>query len=777
MVYAVILKDQVDDHFLKRRKHSNHKRVRNNTNTYHQNNSWAYIPPNDDIEKKKIIKNEKREKPEKKKKERKKETANILGTNNKYSILNYFDLKKKDKKIENKKDDLINNDCKNKETNIFKDSFYHIKNDVNKSKDSIEKYNKVVLKYIKIITKGLINENIIKEKILKLLILLKHEDIYLKKFSKKIFSFEMKRKYGKDYGLMKKGEKKKRGNHNINIKEKIYINNIYNNIYNNICNNNNNNYCYNYITTITKYYINNIKNNIYEYKVTYCKKNNLLLFQYYDGQQKAFKISQNSFYYLLSNDNQLFCHMPLHKHIKDKYDVQEKEYIQQDMLYQHTKSCTHIINDHLGNRICTKKKKKSNINNDNYYYNDIKNKYIYTLENDIHQDHIKVNVIHIQNKTENIQFVLPYKPIRMFYSNNFLFFVNIINKSKDLQYFTYSIYNNNHKNQIRIVYVSAIHPLLHDIIVDKNNFSLFKKCKYFYEEEKLFIWTDMSLPKEKNKIKNKIKKKQKKNSNTINQIPNINIIHINTNVNICIAYENTTETYLFFHISFDIIKYNNQYLKTYLKKEENMNYFITFQHFLSIEANNFVYKETKQKNHLLLHNINFNTETYTPQIILTCGGNKTIQNKIKLCLYDNNNNLLFLIPIYHKYVKDKIKIIKNVLNFSAISMCNNMNDFHYFPYNLCVPINNKINTTQLNLHFKNLKPEQTVVNVSTSNERHIYFSNILKKKMDILKTKEHTYNQEYTSSSNDNKKKKKKKIKGNHRKIIIFSFLQMRRII
>ncbi|KJP89247.1 hypothetical protein AK88_01125 [Plasmodium fragile] len=579
--------------------------------------------------------------------------------NNQYSILNYFDVKKKEKKKDerNKQDSTPN---KNVETYI--DNFYSIEECKNDSKQ-----NGHILTYIKWICEEKKNEKgNIKEHILKLLILLKKEDIYLRKYFPKVYNFERKRK--------QKGDTIRK----TNFKEKIFVNNIYNRN-----------------VKRTKFYSNIVNGALYEYKVTYCKENRLMTFHYYDGIRKSFKVSNGTFFYLISDDKSVFR----------RTSLTNEGSIEQDALLPH------------------------------------KNKYIYTFERNF-ENKINVQIIDILSRTRKTEFSLGYTPLRVFDHNDHLFFVNLLSSTNGQKYFTYSIYKNNVKEKIRVLYLSAVHPFYSNTVGGGNDSLFFRKCKYFYREEKVFMWTDplchgssptetVPFPTDSSTFSTSSDASsssalEEPCETRLNQIPNMNIIHINSNVNICIAFEENTETYFFFYILYNVVKYNKKYLKNYFKAEK-MEKFLPFQHFLSIEKKQFCYKKET------FRNINFNTQAYKPQLVITTGGNKSIQSRIKLCVYDNANNLLFLIPIYHKYVKDKIKVIPNVLNFTTVNMTREFSTLKYYPYNLCAFLNNQMNTTHLECKPRERNYEHTIVNVSTGEKRMLYFKKLLKQKRDILK--------------------------------------------
>lgn len=603
---------------------------------------------------------------------------------NNYSILDYFDLKSQKKQtVDNdKKFNLFNNlddDKNNYLKKNFKDNFFNPQ--IKESSNS--KHSDILLQYIAYIyEKKKRDPQNIKEHILKLLILLKKRDIYLKKYCKKVYLSELIKKNNK----IKNGKKSNNACNVLeDINEKLYINNIYNKKIKNV-----------------KFYSNIINNTIYEYKITYCKENELISFHYYDGYKKSYKISNNTFFYLTPNDKSIF------------YD-------------------------------CSDSNNRQNEDNTCLPYSP---PHIYTFQKNF-DNKFRIEIIDTQNKRSNIEFFIEHKPIRVFCNKDYLFFVNVINNLKNIKYFSYSVVytnenanddnntnnscsssnddydaktnfqnnvNRNYGKKIRIVYTSPIHPIYSNVIVNKNSYKFFKKCKYFYEKEKIFMWTDelINFSPEQDRL---------------NIIPNMNIIHINSNTNLCIAFEEITEAYFFFHILYDIKKYNDKYLYNYFKKEK-LNKFLIFQHFLSIKKNKFFCQGQKLKN------INFNTEIYKPQFVFIPGGNKSIHSKIKLCLYDNINNLLFLIPIYHKYAKDKIKIIKNVLNFSTINMSQEFSTFKYYPYNICAYINNQINTTNLKCRNIPMTLEENIINVSTSSKRHSYLRNLLNTKMNMFKNKE-----------------------------------------
>ncbi|VTZ66884.1 conserved Plasmodium protein, unknown function [Plasmodium chabaudi chabaudi] len=608
-------------------------------------------------------------------------TKNVKKNN--YSILDYFDLKRQKKQtVDNdKKFNLFNNLDDDKNNHLkknFKDNFFNPQ--IKESSNS--KHSDILLQYIAYIyEKKKRDPKNIKEHILKLLILLKKRDIYLKKYCKKVYLSELAKKNNK----IKNGKKSNNACNTLeDVNEKLYINNIYNKKIKNV-----------------KFYSNIINNTIYEYKVTYCKENEVICFHYYDGYKKFYKISNHTFFYLIPNDKSIF------------YDYSDSNNRQ---------------------------------NEDNTCLPCHSHPHIYTFQKNF-DNKFRIEIIDTQNKRRNIEFFIDHKPIRVFCNKDYLFFVNVINNVKHVKYFSYSvIYTNesanndnntnnnsssnnddiksdfqnntnpNNGKKIRIVYTSPVHPIYSNAIVNKNSYKFFKKCKYFYEKEKIFMWTDelINFSPEQDRL---------------NMIPNMNIIHINSNTNLCIAFEEITETYFFFHILYDIKKYNDKYLYNYFKKEK-LNRFLVFQHFLSIKKNNFFCQGQKIKN------INFNTEIYKPQFVFIPGGNKSIHSKIKLCLYDNVNNLLFLIPIYHKYVKDKIKIIKNILNFTTINMSQEFSTFKYYPYNICAYINNQINTTNLKCRNIPMTLEENIINVSTSSKRHSYLKNLLNTKMNMFKDKE-----------------------------------------
>ncbi|CAA9986393.1 conserved Plasmodium protein, unknown function [Plasmodium knowlesi strain H] len=581
--------------------------------------------------------------------------------NNQYSILNYFDVKKKDKK----KDQRHKEECTpKKNVDKYIDNFYSIEAYKNESKK-----DEHILTYIKWICEEKKNEKgNMKEHILKLLILLKKEDIYLKRYFPKVYNFEQRRKKERD------------ASGKINCKEKIYVNNIYNRN-----------------VTRTKFYSNIVNDTLYEYKLTYCKENNLITFHFYDGLSKSFKLSSDTFFYLISDDKSVFRRSSLNNEGSSE----------EDTLLPH------------------------------------KNNYIYTFERNC-ENKISVQIIDVLSKTRKTELSLAYTPVRIFYHNDHLFFVNLLSSTNGRKYFTYSMYKNNVKEKIRVVYLSAVHPLYSNAVTRGNDYPFFRKCKYFHREERVFMWTD-PLWQGSSRVSTAERPADSFTSSTLysssdsytsvpkepcemrlNEIPNMNIIHINCNVNICIAFEENTETYFFFYILYNVVKYNKKYLRDYFKAEK-MDKFLPFQHFLSIEKKQFSYKNET------FRNINFNTEAYKPQLVITTGGNKSIQSRIKLCVYDNVNNLLFLIPIYHKYVKDKIKVVPNVLNFTTVNMTRDFSTLKYYPYNMCAFINNQMNTTHLECNPMERNYDHTIVNVSTGERRMHYFKRLLKQKREILK--------------------------------------------
>ncbi|EUD65343.1 hypothetical protein C922_04286 [Plasmodium inui San Antonio 1] len=613
---------------------------------------------------------------EKKKIEKKKSTSlckkgaansSYCYKNNQYSILNYFDVKKKEKK---KDEPDKEESTPNKDVDTYIDNFYSIEECKNYSKQ-----NGHILTYIKWICEQKKNEKgNIKEHILKLLILLKKEDIYLKRYFRKVYNFEQKRK--------QKGDTSRK----THCEEKIYVNNIYNRN-----------------LKRTKFYSSIVNGALYEYKLTYCKENSLMTFHHYDGIRESFKVSSGTFFYLISDDKSVFRPSALNNKGSDEQD---------NLLPQ-------------------------------------KNNYVYTFEQNC-ENKISVQIIDVLSKTRKIEFSLGYTALRVFYYNDHLFFVNLLNCSNGRKYFTYSIYKNNVKEKIRVLYLSAVHPFYSNTVVGENDYLFFRKCKYFYPEERVFMWTDplwqgssrastvvfpsdsstSSTPSTSATSSDGCSSVREQPSETrLNQIPNINIIHINSNVNICIAFEENTETYFFFYILYTVVKYNKKYLKDYLKGEK-MDKFLPFQHFLSIEKKQFYYKKQT------FRNINFNTEAYKPQLVITTGGNKSIQSRIKLCVYDNANNLLFLIPIYHKYVKDKIKVVPNVLNFTTVNMTREFSTLKYYPYNMCAFLNNQMNITHLECTPRERNYENTIVNISTGENRIHYFKKLLKQKRDILKCRD-----------------------------------------
>ncbi|KMZ95611.1 hypothetical protein PVMG_04404 [Plasmodium vivax Mauritania I] len=588
--------------------------------------------------------------------------------NNQYSILNYFDVKKKEKK-KDQRDKEASTPKKNVDTYI--DNFYSIEEGKNDSKQ-----NGHILTYIKWICEEKKNEKgNIKEHILKLLILLKKEDIYLKRYSPKVYNFEQKRK--------QKGDTIKKPT----CKEKIYVNNIYNRN-----------------VKRTKFYSNVVNGALYEYKLTYCRENSLMTFHYYDGVRKSFKVSSGTFFYLLSDDKSVFR----------RSAPNNEGLAEQDALLPH------------------------------------KNNYIYTFERNC-ENKITVQMIDVLSKTRKTEFSLRYTPLRVFYHSDHLFFVNLLSGAsgaRGRKYFTYSIYKNNVKEKIRVVYLSAVHPFYSSTVAGENDYAFFRKCKYFYREERVFMWTDplwqgssrgsaAALPADSSASASFSSTSASPSDGStsngedpcetrLNQVPSMNIIHINPNVNICIAFEEITETYFFFYILYNVVKYSKKYLRDYFKAEK-MDKFLPFQHFLSIPKKQFTYKEET------FRNVNFNTQVYKPQLVITTGGNKSIQSRIKLCVYDNVNNLLFLIPIYHKYVKDKIKVVPNVLNFTTVNMTREFSTVKYYPYNMCAFLNNQMNTTHLECTPRERSYDSAVVNVSTGEKRIRYFKKLLKQKRDILK--------------------------------------------
>ncbi|ANQ05965.1 Uncharacterized protein PCOAH_00002680 [Plasmodium coatneyi] len=578
--------------------------------------------------------------------------------NNQYSILNYFDVKKKEKK---KDEGHKEESTPKKNVDTYIDNFYSIDECKNDSKQN----GHHILTYIKWLSEEKKKEKgNMKEHILKLLILLKKEDIYLKRYFPKVYNFEQKRK--------QKGDTSRK----TNCKEKIYVNNIYNRN-----------------VKRTKFYSNIVNDALYEYKLTYCKENSLMTFHYYDGLRKSFQLSSGTFFYLISDDKNVFRRSVLNN----------EGAVEQDDLLPH------------------------------------KNNYIYTFERNC-ENKINVQIIDVFSKTRKTEFSLGYMPLRVFYHNDHLFFVNLLSSTNGRKYFTYSIYKNNVKEKIRVVYLSAVHPFYTNILVERKVYPFFRKCKYFHREERVFMWTDRlsqgsslthtaAFPPDCTTSSDGSSSVREQPCETrLNQIPNMNIIHINSNVNICIAFEENTETYFFFYILYNVVKYNKKYLKNYFKAEK-VDKFLPFQHFLSIEKKQFSYKKETYRN------INFNTEAYKPQLVITAGGNKSIQSRIKLCVYDNANNLLFLIPIYHKYVKDKIKVVPNVLNFTTVNITRDFSTLKYYPYNICASLNNQMNTTHLECNLKERNYDHTIVNVSTGEKRIHYFKKLLKQKREILKWK------------------------------------------
>uniref|UniRef100_A0A8C9LIZ1 Anaphase-promoting complex subunit 1 n=1 Tax=Piliocolobus tephrosceles TaxID=591936 RepID=A0A8C9LIZ1_9PRIM len=553
--------------------------------------------------------------------------------------------------------------------------------EIDRTKEDVKEEETIIWRYIKYIyelkkkelqcTMGVnLNMNDIKEDIIKLLVLLKTGDVYLKRFCKKLYECELKRK-----------NKKYTTSRNISYlhEKKIYINNIYNTNIQNV----------NFCSRI-------INNKVYEYKVKYNKQNNIATFQQFDGTMCSFRISQDSFFYFTTQNNNIFS--------------------PSEMVSNKKRSGKKIMDT-----ICFESNNNNNNNNSSYIYV-ISNNH-QSNDNSSSNGNINIEVIDTQKETNNIiKFSLQKQPLRTFYNNNHLFLVNLLNHNNkkgcnQKRYFTYSIYNNNDKEPIQLMYISPIHPMYPDIIMNEHTYEQFSKCRYFYKQDKCFIWTDESTdtdfsPKECSKL---------------NQTPNLNILHINESLPICIAFDTITESYFFFHMVYTIKRHNNSYsyMNNYHKKLKN-NYIMLY-HFLSIKKMKFRFENELYKK------INFNTETYKPQVVLTTGGNKPINNKIKLCLYDNVNNLLFLIPIYHKYVKYKIKIVKDVLNFVAISLSQELLLLKYYPLNICAYVNNQNNTNYLNTRYRYMDINSTLINVCTSDANTKDLKEMFLKKKSILK--------------------------------------------
>ncbi|VWU53093.1 conserved membrane protein, unknown function, partial [Hepatocystis sp. ex Piliocolobus tephrosceles] len=331
---------------------------------------------------------------------------------------------------------------------------------------------------------------------------------------------------------------------------------------------------------------------------------------------------------------------------------------------------------------------------------------------------ISIVAIDTQKETNNIiKLSLQKQPVRTFYNNNHLFLVSLLDHDNkkgcnESHYFTYSIYKNNDKEPIRLMYISPVHPMYPDIMVNEHTYKKFSKCRYYYEQDKCFIWTDESIG----------TCSSSKPYNKFNKIPNMEILYVEKKIPLCIGYNKEKSIYYFFYICYDIKTYNGSSPKlgAYYRDIE-MQKFIKLYHFLSISKYQF------QIENVVYAEINFNLEVDNPQLLLISNHSKSLQNKIKLCIYDNINNMIFCIPLFNKNIKYKLTVVKNVKCFTTVSLLPKKfkSNFEMYDY-----LNNK---NYLKIRHRYMDINSTSINVSTGDNNMNDLKKMFLKKKSILK--------------------------------------------